>query len=225
MMFAGIVKSSTVDYPKKIVSTIFTLGCNFSCDYCQNADLIQIEEEKFILSDKEIIEFLKKRKNILDGVCITGGEPSIWGDKLIEFLKQIKNEIGEHFLIKVDTNGANPEFVKKIIKIVDFIAIDFKSLEYEKFSKVKKDVILDSIELLKNSNIDYEIRITMYPLYVQEGDFSKYIEILKGVKKIAIQQFQNKIVYVDKHINPYENEIIEKFYKLFKENNFNIELR
>jgi len=224
-MFAGIAKFSTVDYPKHIVATVFTPGCNFSCDYCQNYELIHNRPELHIISEEEIIEFLKSRKKVLDGICITGGEPSLWDKKILEFIKKIKIEIGENFLIKVDTNGSNTSFVENIADYVDFIAIDFKAINYSEFSNIEKEIVINSINVLKNKAKDYEIRITMYPEYIKISDFDKYAELLKGVKKIVIQQYDNKSIYKDKNIPPYKKDVILTFEKILEKKGHFVEIR
>ncbi|BDU49970.1 anaerobic ribonucleoside-triphosphate reductase activating protein [Haliovirga abyssi] len=209
MKFAGIIKSSFVDYPKKVVATIFTGGCNFRCEYCHNGVLIEPKDVDLYLTEDEIIKFLKKRKNVLDGLCITGGEPTLWNGELVNFIRKIKLELGEKFLIKIDTNGSNPKFIYDNKKLIDFFAMDFKSLNYNKFSKINLDTIKESLKQLESTK-DYEVRITMYPNYIKEEDFNKIAEILKDVKKIAIQQFNNKEVYMDKNMEPYKKEVLYK---------------
>lgn len=225
MMFAGMAKFSTVDYPKHITATVFTPGCNFTCDYCQNHELINNRPELHIISEEEIIEFLKSRKKVLDGVCITGGEPSIWHKKILEFIKKIKEELGEEFLIKVDTNGSNPLFVTEILDYIDFIAIDFKAIDYSEFSNIEKETVLESINIVKEKAKDYEVRITMYPEYIKISDFDKYGELLRGVKKIALQQYNNKSIYRDKNIPPYKKDVLVTFTKILEKKGLIVEIR
>lgn len=224
-MFAGLAKFSTVDYPKKIVATVFTPGCNFECDYCHNHDLIKNRLEIQIISEDELIEFLDKRVKVLDGLCISGGEPSLWNHDILNFIKKLKERYGENFLIKVDTNGSNPEFVKEASKYVDFIAIDFKAIDYSTFSNIEKEKVLESIKQADKLAKDYEVRITMYPDYIKISDFQQYAKLLKGVKKIAIQQYDNKAVYKDKGIKPYQLEVIHTFAKILEKENLEVEMR
>ncbi len=213
MKFTGIVKVSTVDYPKKIVSTLFTGGCNFKCEYCHNPEIVNPDKDLFVISEEGVFEFIEKRKSLIDGLCITGGEPSIWGNELIEFIKKIKTKFGDDFLVKVDTNGSNPKFIDEIKEIVDFIAMDLKALDYSSFSNVDIETIKKSIEKIKRAK-DYEIRITMYPEYIKEEDFEKYAEILEGIKETAIQQYNPKKVLVDKNIRPYDEKTVDKFVEI-----------
>ncbi len=225
MMFAGLAKFSTVDYPKKIVATVFTPGCNFECDYCQNHELIKNKKELHIISEKEIIEFLEKRAKVLDGLCITGGEPSLWEEHIINFIRIVKQKMGQNFLIKVDSNGSNPDFVEEISKLVDFIAVDFKAIEYSLFSKIEKETVLKSIEIVKKMAKDYEVRITMYPEYIKIGDFKEYAKLLQGSKKIALQQYDNKSIYKDKGVKPYQREVMKIFAKILEKNGLEVEIR
>lgn len=160
MLIGGLQKSSLIDYPGKIAAVIFTQGCNFRCPYCHNPELVNGERGTINgkCHEMAVLEFLKKRIGKLDGVVITGGEPTLHNN-LPEFIKQIKN-LG--FAIKLDTNGTNPEMLKQLIdeKLIDYVAMDIKA-PLDKYSeivctKVDTDKILKSIGILKNSNIkDY----------------------------------------------------------------------
>ena len=190
MKILGLIKTSTVDYPEKIVSTVFLGGCNLACDYCHNVELINPLNNVEEISKKYLFSHLKNRKDIIEGLCITGGEATLHGDKLIEFVEEVKKIMGEKFYIKLDTNGTNPLFLEKNIEHFDFIAMDFKSLNYERDLGIPSDSVISSLQILKNSAIDYEIRITVYPEYIKPEDFSKLAEVLQGVKKVTIQQYK-----------------------------------
>lgn len=198
LKIAGIIKTSVMDYPKKIVSTIFLPGCNFRCPFCHNADLVLNKNIKLI-EEKEILADLEKRKKLIDGVCITGGEPLIQSYKdLSDFIKKIK-KINEKFLIKIDTNGTNPKILEKLIKnnLVNFIAMDIKNTKkkYSKTanSKINIENIEKSIKIInkstKNKKIDSEFRITVLPDFQNSEDLLRIGQWLKGSKKIAIQKF------------------------------------
>ena len=210
MKFAGLEKVSTVDYPKKIVATLFTGGCNFYCEYCHNYSLIKPNSNEINIGEDEIIEFLHKRKKILDGICITGGEPSLWGNNLVDFIKRVKNEIGEEFLVKVDTNGSKPELIEKLIPYVDFFAMDFKSLDYNLFSKIEIDLIKESLNILKRAK-DYEVRVTMYPPYISLNDAVGFGDFLKESKKVVIQNYSDKNVYLKRDIKIYSMDELNGF--------------
>jgi pyruvate formate lyase activating enzyme len=192
MNILGFVKTSLVDYPGNIVSTMFLGGCNFKCPFCHNPELAGNKGMK--LDKEKIFSYLKKRKGLIDGVCVSGGEPTLYLE-LPKLLKEIK-DLG--LLVKVDTNGSNPEMVKKIIdeKLVDYIAMDIKSSfeNYDKASGVDVDLnnIQESINILKNSEIDYEFRTTMVPSFVKMEDFESVCKSLEGANKFFIQQFDPK---------------------------------
>jgi len=190
MKILGLIKTSTVDYPEKIVSTVFLGGCNLDCDYCHNVELINPQNNLEEISKRYLFKHLINRKEIIEGICITGGEATLHGDKLIEFVGEIKKIMGEKFLVKLDTNGTNPLFLEKNIDCFDFIAMDFKSLNYENDLGISNNLVRSSLQILKNSTIDYEIRITVYPEYIKPEDFSKIAEVLQGVKKATIQQYK-----------------------------------
>ena len=155
MKIGGFEKSTIIDYPGKIACIVYTIGCNFRCPYCHNPELV--DETAREINVEEVMSFLKDRKNILDAVVITGGEPTMHDDLPI-FIKKIK-DIG--YLVKLDTNGTRPAMVKKLIenKLVDYIAMDIKS-PIGKYSltvgrPVYEEAIRYSIEMLISSKIDY----------------------------------------------------------------------
>ncbi|MGM0508546.1 MAG: anaerobic ribonucleoside-triphosphate reductase activating protein [Fusobacteriota bacterium] len=225
MKFSGLEKVSVVDYPKKVVATLFTSGCNFRCEYCHNGDLINRNEHSDDISEEEILEYLKKRRDTLDGICITGGEPTLYGNKLLNFITRVKQELGSDFLVKIDTNGSHPIFIQKNRDIVDFFAIDFKSLDYSSFSTIEREDVLKAIEEAKKAR-DYEVRCTMYPEYIKPSDFQKIAELLKGVKKVAIQQFDPDNVYIENiGVTPYTEDILRQFEDCLKEEGIKTELR
>lgn len=193
MQIGGLQKSSLIDYPGKISAIIFTQGCNFKCPYCHNSELISMHPRPWRerVGVRGVLDFLKSRIGKLDGVVITGGEPTIQKD-LPEFIQKIK-DIG--FSVKLDTNGTNPEMLKKLIdeNLVDYIAMDIKA-PIEKYSQIahtnaNTDDILKSIELLKNSNIDYEFRTTVVKSQLLPENFEEIGKIIKGCKKYYLQRF------------------------------------
>ena len=188
----GLQKSSLIDYPEKISAIVFTQGCNFRCPYCHNPELLESnsEEHASILTE-EVLKFLKTRINKLDAVVITGGEPTLQPD-LADFIKQIK-DLG--FLVKLDTNGTNSELLEQLLErnLIDYVAMDIKA-PIEKYSKVvgsKVDSknILKSIELIKNSKIDYEFRTTVVKSQLSPSDFELIGELIQGAKKYYLQRF------------------------------------
>ena len=210
MKILGLVKTSTVDYPQKIVATIFLGYCNLSCEYCHNKELINPKESMKTIKEDELLKFLLSRKSILEGVCITGGEATLNGNELINLVDKIKKQMGESFAVKLDTNGTNPKFLEKYLEKFDYIAMDFKTLYYEKYLNCSEKNILESLNVLKNGKTPYEIRITMYPSYISEEDFVEIAETLKGVKKVFIQQYK---VEEGASERVYSRDVLEKFKK------------
>jgi len=188
----GYVPTSLIDYPGKICSVIFLPDCNFRCPFCQNPDLILKPKEMPNVDIKNIIEHLKSRYGWIDGVCITGGEPTLHV-ALPQLLSEIK-KLG--FLIKLDTNGTNSKMLKQLIdrKLVDYIAMDIKApLEnYEDVvkTKVEKNNVKESIDIIRKSGIDYEFRTTVVPKLIKKDDIKRIGEWLKGSKMYCIQQFR-----------------------------------
>ncbi len=181
-----------LDYPGKVAAIVFTVGCNFACGFCHNPELVKAAEKKYQkISEEEILEFLKSRQGLLEGVVITGGEPTIQSD-FLEFARKIK-QMG--FLIKIDTNGANPEMIIKLNqeKLVDFWAMDIKaSLEkYEKIigCPVNLEAIKKSIELIKNSGVDYEFRSTVIQGWHALEDIEEMAHLIAGAKIFVLQKF------------------------------------
>lgn len=224
MLIKGLQKQTLIDYPEKIACTIFLFGCNFRCPYCHNSELIdaKLAKEVKTYSKDEILNFLEENKNFLEGVCITGGEPTLTNE-LLEFIKRIK-ALG--YSVKLDTNGTNPEMLEKVLKnnLVDYVAMDFKApLEkYEQVAKVK--VNLD--ELKKSVNIikqfpDYEFRITVVPRLTSKNDLLKIAKFLKeqdANRAFYLQQFEPKKC-LDKAFEkekPYSEEQLNEFVKMLK---------
>ncbi|MDY4788322.1 MAG: anaerobic ribonucleoside-triphosphate reductase activating protein [Bacilli bacterium] len=162
MLIGGLQKSSTIDYPSKLSCVIFTIGCNLDCFYCHNRQLI---ENAPLIDEDEVLYFLKKRRHLLDGVVISGGEPTLQKD-LIDFIKKVK-ELG--YSIKLDTNGQNLKVVQNLIeeKLIDYLALDFKCLpKDQKFVLGSNNYfanILQTFHYLNRINFPYELRTTLYP--------------------------------------------------------------
>jgi len=213
MKIKGLQKQTLIDYPGKIACTIFTFGCNFRCSYCHNPELI-VDDGRPEIKDDDIIEFLKERKGFLDGVCITGGEPTLNKD-LPEFISKIKR-LG--FSVKLDTNGTDPEMLKELIdkKLIDYVAMDIKApLNFYELivnAKVNKNDIQKSIDLIRKIK-DYEFRITVVPGLFDENHARMIGEWLKGSKRFYIQQFRG-IKNLDKSFEgkkPFTEEELERF--------------
>lgn len=222
MKILGLVKTSTVDYPGKLVSTIFLGGCNFDCEYCHNRALIKPEASAISISEEELLAFLQSRKSIIEGLCITGGEATIWGEKLINLVRKIKAELGKNFLIKLDTNGSNPKFLKSYAKEFDYIAMDFKTIDYKKHLNFSDEIIKESLDILKTSKVPYEIRITMYPPYINQSDFEAMAKVLKGINKVILQKYKPVELGSQK---TYSILVLEEFKEILIKTKINTEIR
>ncbi len=191
MFFGGFEKFTLIDYPGKTACMVYTIGCPFRCPYCHNPELVN-ETCKIKIDEKEILNFLSNRKNMLDGVVITGGEPSMCGEKLIEFMRKVKN-LG--FLIKLDSNGVDPDFLQKVIdeKLVDYIAMDIKAPIIKYMQTVGRSVdteaIRKSIEIIKKSGIEYEFRTTVVRSMLSLQDFEQIGKEIEGAKRFFLQKF------------------------------------
>ncbi len=222
MKILGLAKTSTVDYPGKLVSTIFLGGCNFDCEYCHNRALIKPEASATSISEEELLAFLQSRKSIIEGLCITGGEATIWGEKLINLVRKIKIELGKNFLIKLDTNGSNPKFLKSYAKEFDYIAMDFKTINYKKHLNFSDEIIKESLDILKISKVPYEIRITMYPPYINQSDFEAMAKVLKGINKVILQKYKPVELGSQK---TYSILVLEEFKEILIKTKINTEIR
>jgi len=191
MIIGGFQKFSLIDYPDKICAIVFTQGCNLRCPYCHNPELINLESSQHIISKEEVFSFLEKRKGKLDALEVTGGEPTLQRD-LLEFLKKIK-DMG--YLIKLDSNGSHPEAVEKAIKlkIADYLAMDVKAplKKYREVTHSKVDIskIKNSIELIMNSGLDYELRTTIAKSQLCKEDIIEIGKLIKGAKLYVLQKF------------------------------------
>lgn len=193
MLIGGLQKLTFIDYPGKIAAAVFTVGCNFSCPFCHNPELVDIfkmKKQALVLED-DFFEFLKSRQGDLDGVCVSGGEPTLQKD-LPEFLQKIK-DLG--FSVKLDTNGTNPEMLETLIQseLLDYVAMDIK-VSAEKYHilsnrNLNMENIKQSVRLIKNMD-NYEFRTTVIPKYHDIEELIAIAEWLRGSKKYFLQQFR-----------------------------------
>jgi pyruvate formate lyase activating enzyme len=218
LKIAGLVKNSLIDYPEKIAAVIFTQGCNFRCGFCHNPDLLEMKNEG-LLEEAKVIEFLKNRKNILDGVVITGGEPTLQPD-LVDFIKKIKEN---GYAVKLDTNGSNPAIIKKLIdnKLIDYVAMDLKG-PFDKYPVIcgylNKNIIQESIEMLMNNKIEYEFRSTILPYFHNLNDIREMAKMISGAEKFTLQSFRPGNTW-DKKLKKeksFSKEQLEEFEAIFK---------
>lgn len=219
-MIKSFIKCSTVDYPGKLVATAFLGGCNLNCEYCHNSLLIKNSGDSLDL--KGIIDFLKGKINFLDGLCISGGEPTIHGEKLVKLIKLLKKELGQDFLIKVDSNGTNPDLIKELLPLIDYISLDFKTLDYENNLGVDKSKIIKSYNLIKTSNIAYDVRITIYPGYIKISDADLFAELLKEANRVYIQNYEKNY---KADYEPYNENDVAEFVDSFLSKGINVIVR
>jgi pyruvate formate lyase activating enzyme len=202
MLIGGLQKVSLIDYPGLVCCVIFTQGCNFKCTYCHNPELVDPKLYSKPIPIEEIFSFLNKRRKLLDGVCICGGEPLIHQD-LFEFIKKIK---AMGYLIKIDTNGSFPKRLQKLIEssLIDYIAMDIKApLAKYKFitnSEIKSEEIKESIKLIMNSNIKYEFRTTILKSQLTKEDLIDIAKLIKNANLYVLQRFYPKNKLLSSHI-------------------------
>lgn len=191
MTVNGFQKMTLLDFPGKVACTIFLGGCNMRCPFCHNAGLV-LGDGTATFSGEEIISYLEKRKGILDGVCITGGEPTLRRD-LPEFIREIKN-LG--YTVKLDTNGTNPALLKSLILdgLVDYVAMDIKNC-FEKYPQTvgvdNFDItpIKESIDFLLSGAVDFEFRTTVVKQLHTVEDIERIAKEISPAKKYFIQNF------------------------------------
>ncbi|MBQ9036658.1 MAG: anaerobic ribonucleoside-triphosphate reductase activating protein [Erysipelotrichaceae bacterium] len=208
---AGLQKLTLLDYPGQVACTIFTAGCNMKCPFCHNRDLVFIPENFVPEDPDDIIEFLNKRKGIIDAVCITGGEPLLQAG-LLDFLKQVK-ELG--YKVKVDTNGLFPDRLKKIVEsgYVDYVAMDIKNSigKYGFTTGVSENdnltkQIRKSINYLLSDVIDYEFRTTVVREFHSKEDLVEAARMIKGAKNYYLQQFVDSGRCIEAGFTAYSRE-------------------
>jgi len=206
MIIGGLEKLTLLDYPEHLAAILFTQGCNFRCHYCYNPLLVlprlgQDKEEKGSspFSPQNLFLFLRERVGRLEGVVITGGEPTLHPD-LPEFISDIK-KLG--YLVKLDSNGTNPDMLSRLIaaKLIDYIAMDIKApLErYEAVvgAPVDCEKLRKSVKIIKESGLPYEFRTTVVPGLVRPEDFRPMGELIKGAGKWYLQGFKSDTDLVD----------------------------
>lgn len=224
MRIVGLMKTTLLDYPGKVASTIFTGGCNFRCPYCHNGDLVLDFQSMEPYSEEEIFEHLHKRKNTLGGVCITGGEPTLQAD-LPGFISKVKDL---DLLVKLDTNGTNPSMLKSLLDegLLDYVAMDIKHCK-EKYNEVacmknySIKPIEESVDILMNCDIDYEFRTTVTRELHGIDDFVGIGEWLSNAKAYYLQPYKESEQVISKIFSTYTSEEFHKIIGIL--NNYNIE--
>ena len=206
MKFCGLSKTTLLDYPGCVSATIFVGGCNFRCPFCHNGDLVLCSNELPRYTEEEIFAFLKKRKNVLEGVCVTGGEPTLYNE-LPEFIRKIK-ELG--YKVKLDTNGSNPKMLRELVKekLVDYVAMDIKAsiCHYDKVCGVLVDIekIKESVDFLKEKNVSYEFRTTIVKELHSKEDIIEIGKWILGAENYYLQSYQETDKNLSKGFLPME---------------------
>lgn len=216
MKLVGLQKMTVLDFPGRVACIVFTFGCNFRCPFCHNASLVVGDGESDITED-EFFDYLKKRQGILDGVCVTGGEPLIQNG-IEDFLKKIKS-FG--YQIKLDTNGSYPEKLKKLVAegLVDYVAMDIKnSPEFYSVTVGKDDVDFEKIKqsidfLINEADIEYEFRTTVVAEFHNEEVFDGIGKLIKGAKNYYLQGFVDSGDLIGKNLTALPKPIMEKMAK------------
>ena len=205
MKIGGFNTFSLSDFPGKVASVVFTQGCNFRCPYCHNAPLISCHEPKeLLIPEKQFFEFLECRRDQLDAVVVSGGEPTIHRD-LPTFLRRIK-DMG--FAVKLDTNGSNPEVLKEILKnnLVDYIAMDIKAplSNYKKLTDTvsSSEGIQESINIISKSGIDHEFRTTVIEALLTPEDMQEIRALVPAKSTYHLQKFYPEHALDPKLRNP-----------------------
>lgn len=192
MELHGLNKLTLLDFPEHLACTVFTGRCNLRCPFCHNAGLVLSPEKEPVLDTGEIFRFLEKRKNTLEGICVTGGEPTLQED-LLPFLRRCK-ELG--YLVKLDTNGTRPDVLLAVLReqLADYIAMDIKNCparyaETAGLSSVRLSALEESISLIRESGLPYEFRTTVVREFHTEQDLLAIGEWLNGSARYALQAF------------------------------------
>lgn len=214
MEIFGLEKLSLVDYDGFVAATVFTGSCNFRCGFCHNSALVLDYKSIPPMPENDILDYLKKRKCILEGLCITGGEPTLNPD-LPEFIKKVK-DIG--YSVKVDTNGTNPEMVKLLVRehLADYFAIDIKNdrthyAEIIGFKTFDTQKIEKTVEFLLSGKIGYEFRTTLIAEYHKAENIKAIGEWIKGADKYFMQKFKSGDNCISQNLSPVPTETAKEF--------------
>lgn len=226
MNICGYQKTTLLDYPGHVAATIFTGGCNFRCPFCHNSDLLS--KSVATVSEEEIFSFLQKRKNILSGICITGGEPTLQPD-LVEFIEKVRS-LG--YKVKLDTNGYRPQIISDLLSrnMLDYIAMDIKAgfSNYPKVSgilNINIETIKESISIIENSGIDYEFRTTAVKELHTKQDFFEITEMISSQSPYYIQSFKDSGNVLIPGLSSCDKETLEYYLSIVQEKLPNSSLR
>ncbi len=219
MLILGLQKTTLLDYPGKVASTIFTGGCNFKCPYCHNRDLVIVPNDAICYSDEEIFDHLTAKKKVLDGVCITGGEPTLHRD-LPDFIKKIK---AMGLLVKLDSNGTNPDMLANLIneKLIDYVAMDIKQCQ-EKYNAIACMTHFDiapinaSVNLLKEGRVEYEFRTTLMKECHTAFDMEAIGEWLQGASAYYLQSYKESGQIINPIFSSFDIATLQSYVDIVK---------
>ncbi|MDD7740917.1 MAG: anaerobic ribonucleoside-triphosphate reductase activating protein [Fusicatenibacter sp.] len=228
MKIHGFQKLTLLDYPGKVACTVFTGGCNFRCPFCHNGNLVQYPQLEPLIDEEEVFFVLNKRKGILDGVCVTGGEPTL-DEGLTSFVRKVK-EMG--FLVKLDTNGYRPEVLKSLVKqgLLDYVAMDIKNApaRYGETAGVTSIDLLkinESVEFLKSGAVDYEFRTTVTRELHGKAEFEAIGKWLAGAKRYFLQNYRESEQVIHPVFSGYSKEQLEQFCAILDRQIEQVEIR
>lgn len=224
----GFNKLTLLDYPGRLACTIFLGNCNFRCPFCHNAGLVLSPDKEPVIPLEEVLGTLKKRKGILDGVCITGGEPTV-NVHLPELIEKIK-ELG--YPVKLDTNGTNPEMLEDLVnrEMVDYVAMDIKNSP-EKYSvtagisSVDLGAVQRSVDFLKTGGADYEFRTTVVKELHKKEDIQSIARWLSGSRRYFLQAYKESEHVIRPVFSGYSREQLERFREMLLEKIPQVEIR
>ena len=218
MLIKGLQKTTLLDYPGKVACTIFTGGCNFRCPFCHNASLVLHTESVDTIPTEEVMDYLKKRSKILDGVCITGGEPLLQKD--LEAVCQAIHGLG--LSVKLDTNGTFPQKLAELIKkgLVDYVAMDIKNSkeEYARTCGLSHfpEEIAESVRLLMRSDIPYEFRTTVVREFHSPQSMEDLARWIQGARKYFMQGFQDSGDLIGQNLSAFSPTEMEMLLQIVK---------
>lgn len=228
MDFSGWEKLSLVDFDDHIATTLFTSGCNFRCPFCHNSPLVLSAKEQPTIPFEEILAYLKKRQGVLDGVCISGGEPTLMDD-LEDKIRRIR-ELG--YSIKLDSNGSNPGLLKHLVEegLIDYVAMDIKNskrryAETIGFEKYDLSKIEESVAYLLQGHVPYEFRTTLIDEYHDEKDVKEIGEWIKGADKYFLQHYVDSPNCIKQGLHEVSLEQAKRFLEIIKPNVKEVSLR
>lgn len=228
MIFNGFQKLTLLDYPGHVACTLFTAGCNFRCPFCHNASLVTHIGDSEHYSDEYVLDYLKKRKGIVDGVCITGGEP-LMHEEIADFIKKVK-DIG--YLVKLDTNGYLPDRLISLVNDghVDYVAMDIKNSK-EKYplsagiDNLDIALIEKSVDFLLQNCVDYEFRTTVVKELHTLQDIEFLAQWISGAKRYFLQNFIDSGDLISDNMSAVETQTIKMMQEAASKYVKNVEIR